>query len=60
MAHNHTATATGHTSFWGNVETALRGFGQLFSTRGTVDSGLEALEREHARIRLTSRHWLMG
>ena len=45
------------TRFWEEVGQAFRGFGILFAT---PTSGLEALERENARIRLTSRHWLVG
>ena len=46
--------------FWEEVGHAFRGFGNLFAPSAPVESGLEALERERDRIRLTSRHWLAG
>lgn len=46
--------------FWNDVGATLRGLGNLFTSSGSPQSGLEALEREHARIRLSSRHWLVG
>lgn len=45
---------------WDDIESAVRGFGKLFHAQPATSTGLEALEREHSRIVLTSRHWLMG
>ena len=46
--------------FWDTVETAFRGFSRRFAAGESAESGLATLEREQARIRLESRHWLMG
>ncbi len=51
------ATATAHSPLLAGVSAALR---SLFKPRSFDMTGIEALEREHDRIRLTSRHWLMG
>lgn len=53
------ATIASPASFFDGVSATLRGIGKLFGTE-PGSSGLDALEREHARIRLTSRHWLVG
>lgn len=53
------ATVTSPASFADGVSATLRGIGKLFVSE-PGNSGLEALEREHDRIRLTSRHWLVG
>ena len=46
-------------SFVDGVSATLRGIGKLLASE-PGSSGLEALEREHDRIRLTSRFWLLG
>jgi hypothetical protein len=42
------------------VSTAYDTLRRRFLRRSTRPTGLELLERESARIRLESRHWLMG
>ena len=56
----HTATHSAPASLWGDIETAVRGLGKLFSARPAAVTGLDEMEREQSRIRLSSRHWLMG
>ncbi len=51
------ATATAHSPLLAGMSEAFR---SLFAGRTGAMTGVEALEREHDRIRLTSRHWLMG
>ena len=51
---------TAPASIWGGLATTVRTLGTLIAAPAAGQSGVEALEREHARIRLTSRHWLMG
>lgn len=46
-------------SLWNGLSAPFRSLSKLVSTGRADVSGLDALEREHARIRLTSRHWLM-
>jgi hypothetical protein len=52
--------ATTPLSIWGGFTSTVRNLGTYFAARSGTMSGIEALEQEHARIRLTSRHWLMG
>ena len=53
--------ATTPVSIWGGFTSTVRNLGTYFAARsGHDEPRIEALEQEHARIRLTSRHWLMG
>lgn len=56
----HAATASSSARLWGEIEFAIRGFRKFFATPTSVEAGLETLEHEQARIRLTGRHWLAG
>lgn len=47
-------------SIWGGLATTVRTLGTLLTRPAAGQTGLDALEREHSRIRLSSRHWLMG
>jgi len=54
-----TAPLAAPASLWEGLSAPFRGLSKLVSAGRAEVSGLDALEREHARIRLTSRHWLM-
>ncbi len=53
------ATIQTPATLWNDIEATVRGFGKFF-TSPAADGGFDAIERENARIRLSSRHWLMG
>jgi hypothetical protein len=54
----HTTTLASPSSLWG-LGASLRGLSRLVSASFADASGLLAVERESARIRLSGRHWLM-
>ena len=53
------ATIQAPSTLWNDIETTVRSFGKFFSPPA-ADAGFDAIERENDRIRLSSRHWLMG
>jgi hypothetical protein len=56
----HTATAMSSVSLWAGVEGAVRRTLTMLSAAATQVPSLEQLESEQARIRQSSRHWLLG
>jgi hypothetical protein len=54
------ATATPAVSLWAGVESAVRLTLNTLSAPATQVPSLEQLEGEQARIRRSSRHWLLG
>ena len=56
----HTAAVASHSGFWSQFGQAARIIFRLFATEPAADAARAALESEQARIRRTSRHWLIG
>lgn len=53
------ATLSSPASLWGGLSATVRSISRLAALANAELSGLEATERDAARIRLSSRHWLM-
>ncbi len=56
----HTATATSPVSLWADVESAVRRTLTALAASAQQVPSFEELESEQARIRQSSRHWLLG
>jgi hypothetical protein len=60
MTYTMSPRATAYGLAFGRLSSALRGVRLALTSPRKPASGLEVLERETDRIRLQSRHWLMG
>jgi hypothetical protein len=59
--HSATLPVNSHfVGFFGHIIESLGAFARKPYFRPASDTGIDSLEREHSRIRLTSRHWLMS
>lgn len=56
----YTATASASARLWCEVEAAARTFGRMFAANAFGETSLGQMEGENARVRQSSRHWLMG
>ena len=57
---SRTASAVTHTPIWTGVENAIRQTLRSLSAPAACASTFEELDSEQARIRRSSRHWLIG
>jgi hypothetical protein len=56
----HITAATPSPSLWASAESAIRMTLKTLSAPAAQISALEELDGEQARLRSTSRHWLIG
>jgi hypothetical protein len=57
---SRTASAVTHTPLWSSFESAIRLTLRSLSAPAACASTFEELDSEQARIRRSSRHWLIG
>ena len=57
---SRTASAATHSPLWTGVENAIRQTLRSLTVSAAAAPSLEVMESEQARIRRSSRHWLIG
>jgi hypothetical protein len=56
----HSGALPAPVTVWNEIGAAIGGLRQFLVVQAGWNSNLQLIERESARIRSASRHWLMG